>query len=378
VSVPGRVNLLGDHIDYLGLSVLPMALERGITAAARSRDDRDVRVTSTLTGASPRQFECAAAIPPYEAGDWGNYAKAAAQWVAATHAGARGADIVITSDLPAAMGLSSSTAVVVAIALALLAVNGITIEPSALVEELADAERYVGTRGGAMDHAACLLSRSRAALRVDFEPVQVEPVTIPAEWRFIVASSLVPAAKSDEARERYNARRREAEAALRAVAPVFGLDPMTATYPALLARHRPVDILDRGERWLSLEQRFRFRHVITEATRVGWAESALRAERRDVFARQMRQSHRSLRDWYRVSCFELDELVATAEAGGAEGARLTGAGFGGSAVFLCAPDAVNLLLATVDEFYRGFGRETDFSEVRFVAEAGEGASVASV
>src|SRR5262245_50531180 len=151
---PGRVNLIGEHIDYNDLPVLPMALQRDVALLCRPRADAVVRLANVDERFAPRGFEVSRAIEPFARGDWGNYSKAAAQALARDLGIARGMDAVVSATLPAAAGLSSSAALVVASALAILAANERELDPLALAELCADAERYVGTRSGGMDQAA--------------------------------------------------------------------------------------------------------------------------------------------------------------------------------------------------------------------------------
>src|SRR5215472_13820131 len=162
LSVPGRVNLIGEHIDYHNLPVFPMAIRRRISIAVRPRTDRLIRITSS-GGYDDREFEWVAPLAPSAAGDWSNYVKAAAQAVG-DHWGVRnGIDATVVSDLPPAAGLSSSSALLTGFTLALLRANGIATTFEELMQVLPEAEYFVGTRGGGMDHAAVLASKAGCA-----------------------------------------------------------------------------------------------------------------------------------------------------------------------------------------------------------------------
>lgn len=306
VAAPGRVNLIGEHIDYHGLPVLPIALERRVRLSYRRRPDRRIRAASQSYG--EREFEWTADLAPVERGDWENYLRAAAR-VAGPFlpSGARGIDAEITSDLPAAAGLSSSSALIVAVTLGLLRANGYNPTFEELMQVLPDGEQFVGTRGGGMDHAASLGSRAGCASLIGFDPVTLRHVAIPRGWAFLVVDSQIKAEKSGPAREEYNARRHA-----------------TMTARAKLAR---------GDRLSPLEAEA-YGHVTAEAGRVELAVAALERDDPEQFGRLMRQSHDSLRDRLRVSTPELDSLAETAMDAGALGARLTGAGFGGCIVAL--------------------------------------------
>jgi galactokinase len=376
VSAPGRVNLMGDHIDYNGLSVFPMALSRHVSALYRERDDDTVRIASTNSRYGPREFTLRREIEPYEDGDWGNYVKAAAQGLAGRFQIEHGFDAVVHSNVPAAAGLSSSSALVVAAALALLHTNEVEIERLALAELLAKAEHYVGTQGGGMDQAICLAARKHSASRIDFEPLRMTAHLIPPEWQLIVASSLVRAEKSGAVRKLYNARTRECRDALTKVVRAFRAEDRITSYPDLLAASRPAALLKRAEDVLDDTLLRRFRHVVSEAVRVRQVEKALTAYDLKGFGRLMSKSHRSLGDDFEVSTQELDELAEIAEHAGAAGARLTGAGLGGCVVALC-PDhrTPRVLKALTGRFYNKRELESDLADHLFVAEPSGGATV---
>jgi galactokinase len=287
VWAPGRVNLIGEHIDYHGCPVLPMALRQRVEVTFEARSDGLIRATSEPYGA--REFEWRDGLEPVTPGDWENYLRAAAMAVARKWGVGRGIDATVTSDLPAAAGLSSSSALIVALTLGLLRANAWSASFEELMEILPEGEQFVGTRGGGMDHAAVLASRAGHASLVSFRPVAVRHVPIPADWAFLVADSGVRAEKSGAARERYNAARNSPGAA---------------------------------------------EHVAGESARVNAAVSAMEARDGAAFGRLMLESHASLRDELRVSHPELDRIVECAMTAGALGARLTGAGFGGSVVAL--------------------------------------------
>src|SRR5450759_1582035 len=194
VSAPGRVNLIGEHIDYHGLPVLPMALRRSIRVHFQARADCQIRVTSGAYG--HREFAWKRGLTPVARGDWENYLRAAAQAIAGKWGVMNGIDATIDSDLPPAAGLSSSSALIVAITLALLRANQREATFEELMEILPDGEQFVGTRGGGMDHAASLASREGCASLIEFAPLAVHHIPIPAGWAFLVSNSLHPAEKS--------------------------------------------------------------------------------------------------------------------------------------------------------------------------------------
>jgi len=372
---PGRVNLIGEHIDYCGLPVLPMALRQGVRIAFHPRSDRETRLVNRDPRFAPSAFAVNASIPPAPAGDWGNYARAAAQALAQRFRDLRGVDALVDSDLPIAAGLSSSSALVVAMALALMHANEVTVAPLELMEFLARGERYVGTAGGGMDQAIILGARAGCASRIDFHPLRLTPTAVPPDWQFIVAWSLVHAEKSGAARQSYNERTRQCDEARRLVATRLG-QREDINYPTLLAAAPVEQLLEVAGATGSDVLARRFRHVVTEGIRVRQAEAAMAAHDLAAFGLLLDASHQSLRGDYEVSRPELDRLVELAREAGAAGARLTGAGFGGSIVTLCrAERAPEVIAALRERFYAPRGAAGDVERYVFRAEPSAGAEV---
>ena len=316
---PGRVNLIGEHTDYNDLPVLPMALQREVRIALRPRDDGLVRLHNLEPGFDTVELELGVDIEPGATGSWGNYVKAPAQALARRFAVVRGFDGVVTSDLPIASGLSSSSALVNAVGLALTHINRVGIQPLALAEIMAEAEQYTGTRGGGMDQAISLGGREGHAARIDFSPLRLRHIPVPPDWRFVVAHSGVRAEKSGAAQSTYNRRRAECEEALELVCAQVA-DPLARhkaprRYPGLLSAIGADEALDVAERVLDANLLKRFRHVVTEAERVRGAQDALMVADATAFGTLMDASHGSLRVDYNVSSAELDELVALAKEG---------------------------------------------------------------
>jgi galactokinase len=326
VSVPGRANLIGEHIDYHNLPVLPIAIQRRIRIAFRARGDRRIRAVSEGPFGE-REFEWTEHLAPGRPGDWVNYLKAAAQAAAGRWHLERGIDAVVVSDLPPAAGLASSSALLTGFTLALLRANGVHPTFEELMEVLPDGEQFVGTRGGAMDHAAVLRSKSGCALLVHFAPLSVCSAPIPQGWAFLVAHSLTTAEKSGAIRAQFNSRRTAGSRALKRLG--------FASYGAALEEHPWSELRALAGGQLDEEEMRSFLHVAGEALRVNDAIAALRDADAGAFGQALNASHESLRDQLRVSCPALDALVAVARDSGALGARLTGAGFGGCAVIFC-------------------------------------------
>lgn len=376
---PGRVNLIGEHIDYNGLPVFPLALQKEVRIVLRPRDDERVVLHNTSAEFEPIDFEVGPAIPPDEPGRWGNYVRAPANELARRFAIWRGFDGVVDSDLPVASGLSSSSALVNAVGLALAHINEVPTEPRALAATMADAERYVGTEGGGMDQAISLGARARHAARISFQPLRLRHVGVPEDWCFVVADTGKRAEKSGPAQVAYNLRRRECEEAFALVSGHAARTDATAklmtTWPELLGALDTDTLLGAAEAVLQGNLVRRFRHVVTEAARVEKAVDALRAADVAGFGALMDASHGSLRTDYGVSTRELDELVAIAREGGARGARLTGAGFGGCIVALADRWTVGGVLETlVGEYYEPRDMTERIDDRVFIAVPSAGAS----
>ena len=385
VFAPGRVNLIGEHTDYNGLPVFPIAINRGIRIDFRAAGDAMVRLDSPVRRFAPFTFQLKRPIEAADQGDWSNYVRAAARGLLERGVPLeRGIEGTVAGDVPIASGLSSSSALVVASALALLKANGAEVGGAQGISRLelaglmARAERFVGLEGGGMDQAACLHGREGHALRIEFEPLRVTPVAVPERWRWVVASSLVRAEKSGDAREAYNERARQCREALGVVGSfaAAGRTSRAPTYRDLAAADDLDGLLREARRALAPVLFRRFRHVATEGRRVAHAEAAMRDGDMRRFGDLMVRSHESLRDDYEVSTGELDAIVEVALGAGAAGARLTGAGFGGCAVVLCDDRTAGPVMAALAARFYGprLGRSPT-GDMMFAVKAGGGARV---
>lgn len=324
-TVPGRVNLIGEHLDYNGGAVLPMAIDRAISLKIRRRDDGTVNVWS-----EGRRASFPTDVRPGGVSDWSAYA-AAAVW-SAREAGlvTGGADIVLDSTLPTGAGLSSSAALTCGIALAFddLAGAGLSAIELARVAQRAESD-FVGAPVGLMDHLAVLCCESGHALHIDFAREEPALVSVPATWPeaglavAVIDTKVHHALASGE----YAARREECARATEQL----GLD--------LLAQAQVDAVLKLSDDVLKR----RTRHVVTESARVRGTVKALGAGEWTQLGTILTASHESLRGDFEVSCPELDVAVEAALESGALGARMTGGGFGGSAIALLAVEAIDTL-----------------------------------
>jgi galactokinase len=372
---PGRVNLIGEHTDYNHLPVFPMALRQEVRVLFRPRDDATVRFVNPDPEFLPRSFTLSPDIPREGSGDWGNYLKAPCQALVRRLGPLKGMDALLTSTVPVASGLSSSSALVIAVGRALLHANGAEIPTLELAEEMAGAERYTGTQGGGMDQAISLGAVAGHASRIEFDPLRMVETRVPTGWRFVVAHSLVRAEKSGGAQAAYNRRREECAEALAAMGPALESGSTPPTYSELLARIPLKELLPLAEAHLPPNLLPRFRHVVTEAARVYEGEEAMCREDLLTFGILMDASHESLRKDYEVSSPELDRLVALAREGGAAGARLTGAGFGGCVVALSDDRHLDGVFSALEDYYRDRGSTDLLPRVLFLAEPSGGATV---
>ncbi len=376
---PGRVNLIGEHTDYNGLPVFPMALQHEVSVLFRPRSDDRVRFSNADPEFPPRSFTLAPEIPREETGDWGNYLKAPCQALVRRLGPLKGLDALLTSTLPVASGLSSSSALVIAVARALLHANRIEVPALELAEEMAEAERYTGTQGGGMDQAISLGASDGHASRIEFDPLRLFHTAVPPTWRFIVAHTMNRAEKSGAAQAAYNRRREECGEALGRIWESRTTDdtvPRAPTYSEIISSLPLEELLALAGERLPAPLFQRFRHVVTETERVYEAEDAMGRGDLLTFGLLMDASHESLRSDYEVSSVELDRLVELAQQGGAAGARLTGAGFGGCIVALCDSHHLEGVMAALEEgYYQDRELSGKLEEVLFEAQPAKGATI---
>jgi N-acetylgalactosamine kinase len=417
---PGRVNLIGEHTDYSGLPVLPVAIDRSTIVVAAANTTGEVEVANADPAWPARRFAIERQIPPYETGDWANYVKAAVQGVIARfpERHLRGISMGVDGRVPPAAGLSSSSALTVSTAIAFMAVNGLELDSQETATMVARSERYVGTQGGGMDQAVSILGRRDHALFIEFDPLRVRAIRMPASAALVVADSQQVADKSGMVRAEYNRRVVECSLAARILARALKLDGVTilgdvvralpkwnaadlveklaAASPArldadlkeaanILGVSQPTldaDLLGHGSNRIALDPHRpleilkRACHVLSETERVIRAAEVLEAGRLDEMGTLMNASHQSLVEDFECSTLRLDAIVECARRGGAVGARLTGAGFGGSIVALCDVANADAVIESIDRgYYEKFAPGTSPANLRAVLHAGPGASV---
>ena len=339
VRAPGRVNLIGEHTDYNDGFVLPAAIGLEIRMAILPTGDRRVVITLDDTGETAG-FDLDAI--PSQSRTWIDYIAGTAWALAADGRPMTGFRAVLASNLPPGAGLSSSAAIEMAAALALLGPDSAGApEARALAGQRAE-NGYVGVNSGVMDQFASAAGVADHAILLDCRSLDWRPVPLPlGECALVVCHSGSSRKLETSA---YNERRADCE---RAVAAIATIDPSVRAL-------RDVDpaLLDRAAGLMDPVAARRARHIVNENARVLATEQALAAGDLAEVGRLFAASHASLRDLFEVSSPELDALVEIA-AGvpGVVAARLTGAGFGGSTINLVRRDAVATFRAAVERDY---------------------------
>ncbi|MCK7626227.1 galactokinase [Streptomyces sp. RS10V-4] len=343
-AAPGRVNLIGEHTDYNDGFVMPLALPHTTLAAAAPRTDGVLRLHSA--GAPGGIVELRPEdLRPRPGADWSAY-PAGVVW-AMREAGlpVGGADLHVTSTVPLGAGLSSSAALEVATALALDALHGLGLSREELARLAQRAENaYVGVPCGIMDQTAAACCTAGHALFLDTRDLTQRQVAFDAAahgLRLLVVDTRVRHQLGDGA---YAQRRAGCERAARALGVRALRDVPHAHLPDALAALA-------GEPGL----RPLVRHIVTENHRVEQAVAHLDAGRPHALGPLLTASHASLRDDFAVSCPELDLAADTADAAGALGARMTGGGFGGSALVLVEEAAAATVAKAVDAAFAAAG-----------------------
>ncbi|CAN5328707.1 galactokinase [soil metagenome] len=339
-AAPGRVNLIGEHVDYNGGRCLPLTLPHACYVAVARRDD-DVVTLRSLQESDDWAGPASAAGPGQVTG-WVGYAAGVLWAMEQDSLPVSGLDLVVDGHVPLCAGLSSSAALECAVALAAVGTSGLTVDDTLrerLVRACVRAENeVVGAPTGGLDQSAALLGAPGQALLVDFATgahrqvpwqLQQEGLTL------LVVDTGVQHALDDGG---YGSRRDECDEAAR----ILGVEHLAAANPEHLD-----DLTAPLDR--------RVRHVLSEVARVDAAVSALdEGDLREV-GNLFAGSHASLREDFEVSCEELDRVVEVATAHGAWGARMTGGGFGGSAIVMVPDGQVDAVVTAVAEDFQTRG-----------------------
>ena len=357
-AAPGRVNLIGEHTDYNDGFVLPFALPLRVQAAVRLRDHGRLRARSAQAPAEPLDVALATLAPGNVSG-WGGYVAGVVWALGEAGHHVPGADLVLDGDVPTGAGLSSSAALECSVVHALdeLLGSGLPRAEQAALARRAEND-FVGAPTGVLDQMAAMFGAAGAAVFLDCRSLEVERVPLDLDalgLRILVIDTRV---SHDHTESGYGERRRMCEDAARALevpalrdVPLAGLDAALARLPD------PV-------------QRRRVRHVVTEDDRVLQVVDLLRAGDVRGIGPVLTASHASMRDDYEISVPQLDVAVDSAISTGALGARMTGGGFGGSAIALVQEADVGPVTAAVEKAFAASG----WTEPRvFVAVPSDGA-----
>jgi galactokinase len=342
-SAPGRINLIGEHTDYNGGFVLPCAVGRRVAVAA-GHGGGDLYSTN---------FDEGRRIDDGKDSSWADYPRGVAWAFGEAGREVEGFRAAYAGDVPLGSGLSSSAAIEAATALALDALFGLGMDRRELAVLCQRAENeFVGVQSGIMDQYASLLCEEGSALLVDCRSLEAENVPLDLEevnLTLLVCDTRVERGLADTG---YNDRRAACERAAR----TLGVKELRDARKEDLVR-------------LSGEELKRARHIVTENARVLEAAEALRTGDFPELGRLMYASHVSMRDDFEISTRELDAFVELAEAAGARGARLTGAGFGGCAIALVQTGKAEALARDVVRAFAEHGFEEPLF-YEFVPSAG--------
>jgi len=376
--VPGRIEVLGKHTDYAGGRSMVAAAERGFCLVASPRRDNHVAVIDAVCNEAA-QFTLEPDLTP-NAGHWSNYPMTVARRIARNFPGAdRGADIALASDLPPAAGMSSSSAMMVAVFLALADVNRLverteyrenihsptdlagylgTVENGQTFGTL-EGDRGVGTFGGSEDHTAILTAESNRVSQYSYCPVRFErSIAIPSQYTFVIGVSGIVAEKTGAAREKYNAASRLASAVVKRWCDATGRsDPHLAAVllssPDAGEQLKTIIASTRHDEFDPDALLARFEHFRVEHEQViPTAGDALAGGDLDLFGRLVDRSQEGAERLLGNQVPETASLAAMARRNGAVAASAFGAGFGGGVWALVEKSRTEAFLSAWSEAYR--------------------------
>ena len=356
---PGRVNLIGEHTDYNDGFVMPAAIDLSTWVRVSPREQRKLQIHSENFA---EEIEVDLDDQNLaRRGHWSDYPVGVAVMLERAGHRRHGARLHVRSEVPIGSGLSSSAAIEVATACALVANSGLKIDTRELALLCQKAENeFVGARVGIMDQFVSLFGQAQKALLLDCRSLEFELLPLPDNVRLIICNTMV---KHELASSAYNERRAQCEA---------GVKHLAKFVPNVVAlRDVTIGQLEQFGRDLPEVVYRRCRHVITENVRVMSAARALKDGDLREFGRLMAESHQSLRDDYEVSSKELDLMVELArEVEGVYGARMTGGGFGGCTVNLVNDEHVQPFRENVAPEYE---RITGLDPEIYICKASKGA-----
>jgi galactokinase len=358
---PGRVNLIGEHTDYNYGFVMPAAVDLYTWIAFSPRDDRKISIRSENFSESI-EFDLNEPSPQKRS-HWSDYPRGVAVVLEQAGYTLRGVNLFVRGDVPLGSGLSSSAAIEVATAYALLLNSGSSIDRLQVAKLCQRAENeFVGMQCGLMDQFISCFGQADRALMLDCRSLDYTLLPLPADIKLVICNTMV---SHELATSEYNARRTECEEGVKLLAKslpnVSSLRDVTTDDLARFGPSLPEKILKRC------------RHVVTENARVVEASSALEFGNLALFGQLMHESHCSLRDDFEVSCPELDLMVELAnQVEGVCGARMTGGGFGGCTINLVLK---NRVAEMTDRVRRGYQETTGGAPDIYVCSPAQGAEL---
>lgn len=361
---PGRVNLIGEHVDYNGGHVLPCAITQGTMGLVRLRDDMTVNcISDNFDELGVISFDLDQELVFDKQDNWTNYVKGMIKYVReAGHTVDKGFDLLIYGDIPNGAGLSSSASLELLIGVILESEFNLDLERLDLVKIGQRVENdFIGLNTGIMDQFAIGMGQNDHAIYLDVNTLDY--TLVPAEFGDNVILIMNTNKRRELADSKYNQRRSECEAALEELQTELNIQTLGDLSN---------EAFDANTGLLSNETYLkRSRHAVYENTRTQEAVELLKANQLEEFGQLLNQSHISLRDDYEVTGAELDALVEAAwDQKGVLGARMTGAGMGGCAIALVNKEAVDEAIDQIGQRYKDqIGYDASF----YVAEIGDGA-----
>jgi len=338
VSAPGRVNLIGEHTDYNGGFVLPMAIDYRVWIAVEPTDNRVIEIVAANVSREHVSINLDLPVQSDPDHAWSNYVRGVIQQLQQGGYRLTGGRWLIAGDVPEGAGLSSSAALEMAVIRALTCSSGESVDAvvAAKIGQAAENE-FVGCQCGIMDQLISACGEENHALLIDCHSLDVKPVAIPKQWGVLIVHSGV---KRGLVGSEYNLRRQQCE---QAAVDMDVASLRDATLEQMLSAETQMDpIVFR-----------RARHVLTENVRTRTAAQALASQDLDTLVTTMKTSHDSMRDDFGITTPEIDLLVnLLSDAGeGQCGARMTGGGFGGCVVVVAPIERIPSLEAAVRARY---------------------------
>jgi len=344
-SAPGRINLIGEHTDYNGGFVLPVAINQGIKMAAILTEEKMLYLFSDYySELLSISIENPLNLPKEKS--WYSYFLGVLDQFMRRNIQVPGMKIVISGNVPLGVGLSSSAAYEVCACAMLNEITKANLSKKeiALLSQSAEHSEFVGVQCGIMDQFSSALGQKDKALFIDCYSLNYELVPFDSNKVNIVIINTMR--KRGLVDSEYNQRRKECEDGLRLISELSGND-----YPSV--RHISLDVFEKHKNKLPLNIRKRLTHNLTENTRVIEFKKALEENNFIKAGNLLYQSHKSLRDDFEVSCDELDAIVEiVSNYKRAYGCRMTGAGFGGCAIALANPKIVDGFSEFIIKEYR--------------------------